>query len=53
MLLSSRVPLVLEVNATPGIEGIEHVTNRDVADKIIQYVENNAKQRNRKDRVGA
>lgn len=53
MLLSTRGPLVLEVNPTPGIEGIENVTNRDVADKIIQYVENNAKQRNRKDRVGA
>ncbi len=53
MILSDRGPLVLEVNATPGIEGIEAVTKRDVADKIIQYVENNAKKRNRKDKVGA
>lgn len=50
---SSKGPLVLEVNANPGIEGIEKVTGRNVADKIIEYVENNAKQRNRKDRVGA
>lgn len=53
MILSHRGPLVLEVNATPGIEGIESVTHRDVADKIIRYIENNAKKRNRKDRVGA
>jgi len=53
MLNSGRGPLVIEVNANPGIEGIEDVTGRDVADKIIDYVEKNAKQRNRKDRVGA
>jgi ribosomal protein S6--L-glutamate ligase len=53
MLNSERGPLVIEVNANPGIEGIEKVTGRDVADKIIAYVERNAKQRNRKDRVGA
>lgn len=53
MLRSSRGPLVIEVNANPGLEGIERVTNKDVAMKIIEHVENNAKQRNRKDRVGA
>jgi ribosomal protein S6--L-glutamate ligase len=53
MLMSDRGPLVIEVNANPGIEGIEKVTGRDVAGKIIEYVELNAKQRNRKDRVGA
>lgn len=53
MLRSNRGPLVIEVNANPGIEGIEDVTGRNVADKIIGYVELNAKQRNRKDRVGA
>lgn len=52
-ILSNRGPLVLEVNANPGLEGIERVTGRNVADKIIEYVENNAKQRNRKDKVGA
>jgi ribosomal protein S6--L-glutamate ligase len=53
MLSSERGPLVIEVNANPGIEGIEKVTGRNVADKIIDYVEHNAKQRNRKDHVGA
>lgn len=52
-ILSNRGPLVLEVNANPGLEGIERVTGRNVAEKIIEYVENNAKQRNRKDKVGA
>jgi len=49
---SDRGPLVLEVNASPGF-GIERVTGRNVSGKIIEYVEKNAKQRNRKDRIGA
>ncbi len=53
MLRSNRGPLLIEVNANPGLEGIERVTHRDVAMEIIEYVEKNAKQRNRKDRVGA
>lgn len=52
MMRSNRGPLVLEVNSSPGF-GIEQVTGRDVAEKIIDYVEHNAKQRRRKDRVGA
>jgi ribosomal protein S6--L-glutamate ligase len=52
LMRSKRGPLVLEVNASPGF-GIEKVTGRDVAEKIIDYVERNAKQRPRKDRVGA
>ncbi len=53
MLRSERGPLVIEVNAAPGLEGIESATSRDIATKIIDYVERNAKQRHRKDRVGA
>ncbi|MBX4197000.1 RimK family alpha-L-glutamate ligase [Candidatus Saccharibacteria bacterium] len=52
MMRSKRGPLVLEVNSSPGF-GIEQVTGRDVASKIIEYVERNAKQRPRKDKVGA
>ncbi len=52
MMRSSQGPLVLEVNASPGF-GIEQVTNRNVAEKIIEYVEQNAKGKRRKDRVGA
>ncbi len=52
MMRSDRGPLVLEVNASPGF-GIEKVTGRNVAEKIIEYVEQNAKKQHRKDRVGA
>lgn len=52
MMRSNRGPLVLEVNSSPGF-GIEQVTGRNVAEKIIDYVEHNAKARRRKDRVGA
>ncbi len=52
MMRSERGPLVLEVNASPGF-GIEKVTGRDVAGPIIEYVEMNAKRRNKKDKVGA
>jgi len=52
LMRSERGPLVLEVNASPGF-GIEKVTGRDVASAIIEYVELNAKRRNKKDKVGA
>lgn len=52
MMRSERGPLVLEVNASPGF-GIEKVTGRDVAGKILDYVEQNAKGKRRRDRVGA
>lgn len=38
MLQSSRGPLVLEVNSSPGLEGIEKTTNRDIASEIIDFV---------------
>ena len=51
MMRSNRGPLVLEVNASPGF-GIEKVTGRNIAVKIIDYVEQNAKRRHKKDKVG-
>jgi ribosomal protein S6--L-glutamate ligase len=39
MLQSKRGPLILEVNSSPGLEGIEKATNLDIASKIIQYTE--------------
>ena len=39
LLLSDRGPLVIEVNASPGLEGIEKATGRDVARDIIRCVE--------------
>lgn len=52
LMRSDRGPLVLEVNASPGF-GIERITGRDVASPIIEYLELNAKRRNKKDKVGA
>jgi ribosomal protein S6--L-glutamate ligase len=52
MMRSSRGPLVLEVNSSPGFS-VEKVTGRTIADKVIEYIELNAKRRNKKDRVGA
>ncbi len=52
MMRSNRGPLILEVNASPGF-GIEKVTGRNVAEKIIEYIEHNATRKNAKDKVGA
>ena len=52
MMRSERGPLVLEVNSSPGF-GIEKVTGHNVADRIIDYIEQHAKSGRRKDKVGA
>lgn len=39
MLQSSRGPLILEVNSSPGLEGIETATGQDIAKSIIRYIE--------------
>jgi len=41
MLRSNRGPLVLEVNASPGLEGIESTTGNDIAGQIINFIERN------------
>ncbi len=43
LLRSKHGPLVMEVNSSPGLEGIETTTGIDVADKIIQFMEKDAK----------
>lgn len=54
LLQSNRGPLILEVNSSPGLQGVENYTGVDVADKIIAYVENNInKPQKHKDKVGA
>jgi ribosomal protein S6--L-glutamate ligase len=45
MLQSNRGPLILEVNSSPGLEGIEKGTGIDIAGKIIQFVEENHKKK--------
>lgn len=41
MLQSERGPLILEVNSSPGLEGIERATGKDIAGNIVNYVERN------------
>lgn len=43
ILRSNRGPVVMEVNSSPGIEGIERSTGIDVAGKIIEFIEKNAR----------
>ena len=43
MLRSSHGPLILEVNSSPGLEGIEEATGKDVAGQIIEFIERNSK----------
>jgi len=42
ILRSNHGPVVLEVNSTPGLEGIETTTGKDVAAMIIQFIEKNS-----------
>ncbi len=42
LLQSARGPLILEVNSSPGLEGIEAATGKDIAGHIIKFVERNA-----------
>jgi ribosomal protein S6--L-glutamate ligase len=48
LLRSKRGPLVLEVNSSPGLEGIEAATGVDVADLIVDYVAGNVARRRAK-----
>lgn len=41
LLRSSRGPLILEVNSSPGLQGIETSTKLNIAGMIIEYIENN------------
>jgi len=52
ILRSSRGPLVIEVNSSPGLEGIEAATGKDIAGTIIQFMEKNAKKGKTKTKGG-
>jgi ribosomal protein S6--L-glutamate ligase len=43
MLRSNHGPVVMEVNSSPGLEGVENATGIDIAGKIIEFIEKNAK----------
>jgi len=62
MIESSRGPLVMEVNSSPGLEGIEKSTKIDIAGKIMDYIALNVtpksdasskKRKIKKDSIGA
>ncbi len=61
MIESKRGPLVMEVNSSPGLEGIEKATGIDIAGKIMDYIERNVtpndgvtkRKRAPKDKIGA
>lgn len=43
LLRSERGPLVIEVNSSPGLKGIESSTGKDVASMIVEFIEKNAR----------
>lgn len=54
MLQSNRGPLIIEVNSSPGLEGIEGATHVDIGGKIIRYLEQNAlKKKIQRDKINA
>jgi ribosomal protein S6--L-glutamate ligase len=60
MIPSTRGPLVMEVNSSPGLEGIETSTSIDIAGKIMDYIAQNVhvqepkkKPKRKKDNIGA
>lgn len=48
LIRSNRGPLVLEVNSSPGLEGIEKITGINVADAIISYIEKDISKNSKK-----
>lgn len=53
LLRSNHGPVVMEVNSSPGLEGIEAATKINVSAKIIEFIEGNAKTGKTRDRIGA
>ena len=51
MLRSNHGPVVMEVNSSPGLEGIEQATGKDVAGLIIEYIEKHGEKGKNKDRI--
>lgn len=43
LLRSNHGPVVMEVNSSPGLEGIESATGKDIAGQVVQFIEKNHK----------
>ena len=46
LIRSNHGPLVLEINSSPGLEGVEKATGVNIAGKVIEYIEKHAKPMN-------
>lgn len=53
MLQSNRGPLVMEVNSSPGLEGVERYSGKDVATAIIKFIEKQVNRPGKSDKIGA
>ncbi|MEI7818952.1 MAG: 30S ribosomal protein S6--L-glutamate ligase [bacterium] len=53
ILQAKRGPLVVEVNAFPGFEGIEGASGIDIAGQIMTHIEENTSKKRRRDKIGA
>lgn len=53
MLRSNSGPVVMEVNSSPGLEGIEKATDKNVAASIIEFIEKHGAKGSKKDRIEA
>lgn len=51
LLRSNHGPVVMEVNSSPGLEGIEEATGIDVASSVVRYIERNAGRKPLEDRI--
>ncbi len=51
LLRSNHGPVVMEVNSSPGLEGIEQTTGKDVAGQIIEFIEKHARRGKTRDRI--
>ena len=52
LLRSNHGPVVMEVNSSPGLEGIEGATGKDIASRVIEFLERRAKPGDTRDRIG-
>jgi len=51
LLRSNHGPVVMEVNSSPGLEGIEGASGKDIAGMIIDFIENNANKKTNRTRT--
>jgi ribosomal protein S6--L-glutamate ligase len=53
MLQSDRGPLIMEVNSSPGLEGIERATGENIAGRIYDFIEEATRRKSKKNKKDA